>query len=74
MSTLVFFIPMGIFFAIKNPTEKNIFILVFGLVTIYFSGSMVRLMLILAPAAAILTALAIDNLLLPFAYATHGRL
>lgn len=74
LSTLVFFVPMGIFFAIKNPTEKNIFILVFGLVTIYFSGSMVRLMLILAPAAAILTALAIDNLLLPFAYATHGRL
>jgi len=74
LSTLVFFIPVGIFFALRNPTEKNIFILVFGLVTIYFSGSMVRLMLILAPAAAILTALAIDNLLLPFAYATHGRI
>ncbi|MHA2503932.1 MAG: STT3 domain-containing protein, partial [Candidatus Kariarchaeaceae archaeon] len=73
LSTLVFFIPLGVFFAIKKPTEKNIFILTFGLTTIYFSGSMVRLMLILAPSAAILTALAIDNLLLPFAYATHGR-
>lgn len=35
---------------------------------------MVRLMLILAPAAAILTALAIDNLLIPYAYSAHGRI
>lgn len=74
LSTLVFFIPMGIYFAIKKPTEKNLFILVFTILTIYFSGSMVRLMLILAPAAAISTALAIDNLLIPYAYAAHGRI
>ncbi|MHA2100841.1 MAG: STT3 domain-containing protein [Candidatus Kariarchaeaceae archaeon] len=74
LSTLVFFIPMGVFFAIKKPTEKNLFILTFTLLTIYFSGSMVRLMLILAPAAAISTALAVDNLLIPYAYAAHGRI
>ncbi|MCH8907631.1 MAG: glycosyltransferase family 39 protein [Candidatus Heimdallarchaeota archaeon] len=74
LSTLVFFLPMGIYFAIRNPTEKNLFIIVFGLTTIYFSGSMVRLMLILAPAAAILTAMAVDNLLIPYANAAHGRI
>ena len=74
LSTLLFFMPLGVYFAIRNPTERNLFILTFGLTTIYFSGSMVRLMLILAPSAAILTALAIDNLLMPFAFAAHGRI
>ncbi|MCY3412990.1 MAG: glycosyltransferase family 39 protein [Candidatus Heimdallarchaeota archaeon] len=74
LSTLVFFIPLGIYFAIKKPSEKNLFILVFGLFTIYFSGSMVRLMLLLAPAAAILTAFAIDQMLKPYALAGHGRI
>ncbi|MCE7736947.1 MAG: hypothetical protein GPJ54_18830 [Candidatus Heimdallarchaeota archaeon] len=74
LSTLVFFIPMGIYFAIKKPTEKNLFILTFSLLTIYFSGSMIRLMLLLAPAAALTTALAVDNLLMPYAYAAHGRI
>ena len=74
LSTLVFFIPMGLYFAIKKSNEKNLFIITFGMSTIYFSGSMVRLMLILAPSAAILTALAVDNLLIPYAYTTHGRI
>ncbi|MFV2014249.1 MAG: STT3 domain-containing protein, partial [Candidatus Heimdallarchaeota archaeon] len=74
LSTLVFFIPMGIYFAIKKPTEKNLFILTFSVITIYFSGAMIRLMLILAPVAAISTALAIENLLVPYAYAAHGRI
>ncbi|OLS26148.1 MAG: hypothetical protein HeimC2_16400 [Candidatus Heimdallarchaeota archaeon LC_2] len=74
LSTLVFFIPLGIYFAIKKPSEKNLFILTFALLTIYFSGSMVRLMLVLAPAAALTSALAIDNLLIPYAYAAHGRI
>lgn len=74
LSTLVFFLPLAIYFAIKKPTEKNLFILTFGLVTIYFSGSMVRLMLLLAPAAAILTAFAIDNMLKSYALAGHGRI
>lgn len=74
LSTLVFFIPVGIYYAIKNPTERNLFIFTFGIVTIYFSGSMVRLMLLLAPAAAILTAMAVDNMLRPYALIVHKRI
>jgi dolichyl-diphosphooligosaccharide--protein glycosyltransferase len=74
LSTLVFFVPVGIYYAIKNPTERNLFIFTLGIVTIYFSGSMVRLMLLLAPAAAILTALAVDNLLRPYALIVHKRI
>ncbi len=74
ISTMVFFIPIGLYFAINKPTERNLFILTWGLITIYFSGSMIRLMLILAPAAALLTALAVDNLLIPYALISHKRI
>jgi dolichyl-diphosphooligosaccharide---protein glycosyltransferase len=74
MSTMVFFIPFGLYYCLKKPTERNLFILVLGLTSIYFSGSMIRLMLILAPAAVILTALAIDNLLSPYALIAHKRI
>lgn len=74
LSILVFFLPLGVYLAMKKPTEKNIFIATFGILTILFSGSMVRLMLLLAPSAAILTALAIDSMLKPYALAGHGRI
>lgn len=74
ISTMVFFVPVGLYFAMNKPTERNLFILTYGLVAIYFSGSMVRLMLILAPAAALLTALAVDNLLIPYALLSHKRI
>ncbi|MHA2363835.1 MAG: STT3 domain-containing protein [Candidatus Hodarchaeales archaeon] len=64
---LVFLIPIGILYAYRKPTERNIFLLIFGLTTLYFSGSMVRLILILAPAAALLGAKAIDETLIPYA-------
>jgi len=74
MNTMVFFIPMGIYEAIRKPTERNIFILVLGLSSIYFSGSMIRLMLLLAPAAVLLSALAIDQLLIAYGLIAHKRI
>ncbi len=74
LGVLTFFMPLGVYYTIRNPHERNLFVLTFTIVTIYFSGSMVRLMLLLAPAAAIATALAIDNLLRPYALAAHGRI
>ncbi len=74
INTMVFFIPIGLYFAINKPTERNLFTLTWGLITIYFSGSMIRLLLILAPAAALLTALAVDNLLIPYALLSHKRI
>lgn len=64
---LVFLIPIGILYAYKKPTERNIFLLVYILTTLYFSGSMVRLILILAPAAALIGAKAMEETLLPYA-------
>ena len=61
-----FFIPVGLFFALRNPTNRNIFLAIFGLTSIYFAGSMVRLTLILAPAISLLWALALARLTKPF--------
>jgi len=53
--------------------DVNIIIIVLGITTIYFSGSMVRLVLLLAPAAALLSAIAIDKLLYTYSLSAHGK-
>ncbi|MCW4018782.1 MAG: glycosyltransferase family 39 protein [Candidatus Bathyarchaeota archaeon] len=62
----VLFFLMGLYFAVKNPTNRNVFLAVFGLTTLYFAGSMVRLLVLLGPAFAILAALGVMGLLKPF--------
>jgi len=62
----VFFVPIGLFFAVQNPTNRNIFLCIFGLTSVYFASSMVRLTLLMAPAFCILWALALVKLLGPF--------
>jgi len=61
-----FFMPVGLFFAARNPTNRNIFLIIFGLTAVYFASSMIRLTLLLAPAISLLWALALVQLLRPF--------
>ncbi len=62
----VLFMPVGLFFAVQNPTNRNLFLVIFGLTSIYFAGSMARLNLLLAPAISILWALALVQVVKPF--------
>ena len=62
----ILFIPVGFYFAAQNPTNRNIYLILFGLSAIYFASAMVRLMLILAPALCLLWALALTRILKPF--------
>jgi dolichyl-diphosphooligosaccharide--protein glycosyltransferase len=62
----IFFIPVGFFFAAQNPTNRNVYLILFGLTSIYFASSMVRLTLIMAPAFCLLWALALTRVLKPF--------
>ena len=62
----IFFIPIGLFFAVRNPTNRNIFLCVFGLTSIYFASSMVRLTLLMGPAFCLLWALALTHIVRPF--------
>jgi len=62
----LFFVPVGLFFAVQNPTNRNIFLCIFGLTSVYFASSMVRLTLLMSPAFSIIWALALVKLLGPF--------
>jgi dolichyl-diphosphooligosaccharide--protein glycosyltransferase len=62
----ILFVPIGLFLALQNPTNRNIFLVIFGLTAIYFAGSLVRLTLLMAPAVSILWAFALIQLIKPF--------
>jgi len=62
---LVFFIT-GMYFTLRNPTNKNVFLLLFGLTALYFAASMVRLLAVFAPAFSLLAAAGIVGILKPF--------
>uniref|UniRef100_A0A0N5AKN6 Dolichyl-diphosphooligosaccharide--protein glycosyltransferase subunit STT3A n=1 Tax=Syphacia muris TaxID=451379 RepID=A0A0N5AKN6_9BILA len=60
---LVFTFPAGLYFCFKELNDHNIFIILYGLTSIYFAGVMVRLMLVLAPVMCILAGIAISSIL-----------
>ncbi len=62
----VLFFAAGLFFAIRDLTSRNLFVLIFGITALYFASSMVRLTILLAPVFVIVMALGIVNLLRPF--------
>ncbi len=62
----VLFFMLGLFFAIRDLTNRNLFIIIFGLTSLYFASSMVRLTILVAPVFAILMAIGVVNLLRPF--------
>jgi len=62
---LVFFLT-GLYFTLRNPSNKNVFLLLFGLTSLYFAASMVRLLAVFAPAFALLAATGIVSILKPF--------
>ena len=64
---LIFFFPLGMYFLFKRGRDEDWLMLIYGLTSVYFAGSMIRLNLILAPGVAILAAVTTYNILAPFA-------
>ncbi len=62
----IIFFTIGFFFIFGNLNNKNLFLLVFGLTSLYFACSMVRLLVLMAPAFSLLTAVGTIGLLKPF--------
>ena len=62
---IIFFLA-GLYFVLRNPTNRNIFLLLFGATSLYFAASMVRLLVIFAPAFGLLAAMGIIGVLKPF--------
>jgi dolichyl-diphosphooligosaccharide--protein glycosyltransferase len=63
MHCLVFLLPAGVYYVFKNPTEGKIFLVLYAATATYFAGVMVRLMLVLAPIACVMGAIAITEVL-----------
>jgi len=63
--SILFFIA-GLYFAVRNPTNRNVFLLIFAVTSLYFAASMVRLLVIFAPAFSLLASIGILGILKPF--------
>ena len=62
----VLFFPVGLYFATMMATNLSIFIIIYGLTSVFFASSMIRLNLIMSPPVSLLWALAIVRILKPF--------
>jgi dolichyl-diphosphooligosaccharide--protein glycosyltransferase len=62
----ILFFLTGLYFTLRNPTNRNVFLLLFGATSLYFAASMVRLLVIFAPAFSLLAAMGILGILKPF--------
>jgi dolichyl-diphosphooligosaccharide--protein glycosyltransferase len=63
---LVLVVPFGLYAAFRREAETDLLMIVFTLTAIYFCGSMIRLALLLAPAAAVVGAYGLIVTLSPF--------
>lgn len=63
LHVLVFFFPAGFYYCFRHLNDANMFLIVYGVTSVYFSGVMVRLILVLAPIACILGAIGISTTL-----------
>jgi len=66
LGILILFFVVGLYFISRNLINKNLFLLLFGLTSLYFAASMVRLLYLLAPAFAVIAAIGIVGILRPF--------
>lgn len=62
---IIFFL-IGFFFLFRNPTNRNLFLLLYGLTSLYFACSMVRLLVLMSPAFSLLAAVGVLGILKPF--------
>ncbi len=62
----IFFIAIGLYFAARNPTNRNLFLVLYALTSVYFASSMVRLLVLLAPSFSMLWAIGLVGVLRPF--------
>ncbi|EFJ43283.1 hypothetical protein VOLCADRAFT_66117 [Volvox carteri f. nagariensis] len=63
LHVLVMLAPAGILACFHRLTDASLFLVLYGLTAVYFSGVMIRLMLVLAPAVCCLSAVALSDLM-----------
>lgn len=63
LQILVLLCPVGLYFCFSKLNDHNIFIILYGVTSVYFAGVMVRLMLVLAPVMCVLSGIAVTGIL-----------
>ncbi|GLC55928.1 hypothetical protein PLESTB_001045500 [Pleodorina starrii] len=63
LHVLIMLAPAGILACFHRLTDASLFLVLYGLTAVYFSGVMIRLMLVLAPAVCCLGAVALSDLM-----------
>ncbi|CAH8486175.1 unnamed protein product [Schistosoma guineensis] len=58
--------PVGLYYCFRKLTDASIFAIIYGVTSVYFSGVMVRLILVLAPIMCILGAIGVSGILKSF--------
>lgn len=57
---LLFLFPAGLYFCFKRLSDATIFIVMYGLTSMYFAGVMVRLILVATPAVCLISGIAVS--------------
>lgn len=57
---LLILFPAGLYFCFKRLSDATIFIVMYGLTSMYFAGVMVRLILVATPAVCLISAIAVS--------------
>ncbi len=60
---LLILAPLGVYFALNRMKYKDLFVVLFALMAVYGAANYVRLMIVVAPALALLSGLALTSLL-----------
>ena len=67
------FLLLGLWYCVTNLTDGRLFLVVYGVCALYFSGVMVRLMLVLAPISTVLTGIGGSQVIKTFVAAAKAR-
>uniref|UniRef100_A0A915CR64 Dolichyl-diphosphooligosaccharide--protein glycosyltransferase subunit STT3A n=1 Tax=Ditylenchus dipsaci TaxID=166011 RepID=A0A915CR64_9BILA len=66
LCSLSWWVIFGLYFCFKSLNDQNIFVILYGVTSIYFAGVMVRLMLVLAPIMCVMGGIAVSGTLTSF--------
>lgn len=70
----MFLFPAGLYLCFAKLTDANIFIILYGVTSIYFAGVMVRLMLVLAPVMCVISGITVSHLLSKYIKSTPATI
>ncbi len=73
LNALVVLFPVGLYFAFKRRYEEDLLLIIYGVTVTYFTGSMIRIIILLAPAACLLSAYALSIIFRPLAQVITKR-